>query len=406
MTMLMNVWDALRSAWQQMYPVVQQKGIQRLQRAIAQFSARSSNSQSSASRAIAKDQQSSGQQPPPPSATEVVNTSLQDDLDDVWGTPVEAVPPAPPSPQSPAGNPLPPPSSSSPEPITSSKAPLPDSAMPFSTQVAAAIADLVQAARPIIATASEKARPLLQQAVSKLETVSEKIRLLLQQASSKLAVLRPYLTPLLERVQPIWRKGIDKIRTVLPPSLHRNLSDSALTGVLAGVLLVVLLTGSTLLSPPASPSQQSPTPPAVVATKQPPPPTRQKRNSSPAIAPSPSPASRVDQAPPALDLPPAQSLIAAIQDQVAEITNQFSEGLVQSVQANFRTSQLTATVSDTWYTLTAERQDSLAAEMFHRAQELDFNSLVIIDSEKHLLSRSPIVGQTMVMLQRSRDQAF
>jgi len=51
-----------------------------------------------------------------------------------------------------------------------------------------------------------------------------------------------------------------------------------------------------------------------------------------------------------LELTPEQNLIASIENQVAEITDSYADGLIQSIQANFQGS-LTIKVGDDWYNL-------------------------------------------------------
>jgi len=41
---------------------------------------------------------------------------------------------------------------------------------------------------------------------------------------------------------------------------------------------------------------------------------------------------------PTLELTPEQNLIASIENQVAEITDRYADGLIQSIQANFQSS--------------------------------------------------------------------
>jgi hypothetical protein len=104
--------------------------------------------------------------------------------------------------------------------------------------------------------------------------------------------------------------------------------------------------------------------------------------------------------PPAPVLTPEQSLVATIQKQVAEVTSQYANGLIQSIQANFPSSRLQVKVTNGWYELSSEQQDKLATEMFGRAKELDFSKLEIADLGGNLLARSPVVGTKMVILQR------
>jgi hypothetical protein len=96
-------------------------------------------------------------------------------------------------------------------------------------------------------------------------------------------------------------------------------------------------------------------------------------------------------------------LIAQIQDQVADVSDRYVNGLIQSVQANFRSSRLTVNAGDGWYALTEMQQDKLANELRDRAQQLNFVKLDLADSEGALLARSPVVGTEMVVLRRSNS---
>jgi len=99
-------------------------------------------------------------------------------------------------------------------------------------------------------------------------------------------------------------------------------------------------------------------------------------------------------------LTPEQNLIASIQNQVAEVSDRFAEGLIKSIKANFPRSSLTISVSNEWYNLKSSQQNQLAAKMFQRSQELDFYSLEITDSRGRLIARSPVVGNEMIIFQR------
>jgi hypothetical protein len=93
-------------------------------------------------------------------------------------------------------------------------------------------------------------------------------------------------------------------------------------------------------------------------------------------------------------------LIATIENQVAEISDRFASGLIQSIQANFLTSCLNIKISDDWYTLKESQQDKLAAEILQRSQELDFTHLEITDSQNRLVARNPVIGTEMVIFKR------
>ncbi len=183
-----------------------------------------------------------------------------------------------------------------------------------------------------------------------------------------------------------WRNGtLQKIRAILPQSVNQKLSDWALTGAIAGVLVLLLWTSAGLISrKPAEvaviPAPAIPAPPELTAP----------------TSPEPVP---IEPVPPPV-LTPEQELIASIEKQVAEITQQYGDGLVKSLQANFQASRLAVNVSDGWYNLTPSQQDSLADQILHRSQELDFSKLEITDPSGKVVARNPAVGTHMVILKR------
>jgi hypothetical protein len=183
-----------------------------------------------------------------------------------------------------------------------------------------------------------------------------------------------------------WRNAtLQKIRAILPQSVSSKLSDWALIGAIGGVLVLLLWTSAGLISrKPAEvatiPAPAIPTPPELTAP----------------TSPEPVP---IEPVPPPV-LTPEQELIASIENQVAEITQQYGDGLVQSLQANFQATRLIVNVSDGWYNLTPSQQDSLADEILHRSEELDFSKLEITDPEGTVVARNPAVGKHMVILKR------
>ena len=98
-------------------------------------------------------------------------------------------------------------------------------------------------------------------------------------------------------------------------------------------------------------------------------------------------------------LTPEQILIAEIENQVAQISDRFASGLIKSIQANFRTSDLKVKITADWYTLEKSQQTQLLAEILQRSQELDFSHLEIIDSQDRLIARNPVVGNEIVIFQ-------
>ncbi|WP_460204370.1 hypothetical protein [Scytonema sp. NUACC21] len=243
-----------------------------------------------------------------------------------------------------------------------------------------------------------------------------------------------------------WYAIVGKIRSLLPENVSRNLSDTALTGIIAGVAVILFwATSNVFLSkptevatvppveetPPATittpaeeaplspPVEETPTPqaqetPPSIAEEVPPSqveetPTPQAQETPPSIAeevpPSqveetPVPAPESEPTPAPIILTPEQILVATIEKQVAEISDRFASGLIQSIQANFRSSSLTIKINDEWYSLKQSQQDKLAADMLQRSKDLDFTHLEIVDSQDRLVARDPVVGTEMIIFQR------
>ena len=198
------------------------------------------------------------------------------------------------------------------------------------------------------------------------------------------------LLPSFNRVQAFWDATLQKVRSLLPQAWNEKLSDWGLTGAIAGIVVVLLLTTAALL--PETPTQEAKTLPKPIKA----PPELKAPD-------KPQPVEALPQ--PAPELTPEQNLIASIQNQVAEITDQYGKGLITSIQANFPGSRLVVKVTDGWYDLKEPQQNKLADDILGRSKELDFRKLEITDVEGTLLARSPVVGSNMVILKRQQQVA-
>ncbi len=211
----------------------------------------------------------------------------------------------------------------------------------------------------------------------------------LEPAKQGLEPAKPKLTdrilPSFGRLQAFWNGTLAKVRSLLPQAWNEKLSDWALTGAIAGIVVVVLVTTAALL--PETPAQEAKAPPNTIEA----PPELKAPDEPQPVEPEPLPTP---------ELTPEQGLIAAIQKQVAEITDQYGSGLIRSIEANFLGSRLIVKVSDGWYNLDESQQNKLADEMLRRSKELDFSKLEITDIKGTLLARSPVVGPNMVILKR------
>jgi hypothetical protein len=220
----------------------------------------------------------------------------------------------------------------------------------------------------------------------------------------------------LEKVGVLWQSIVKLVRSLLPASANAKLSDPILNAGLAAILIVAI--GLTLNSFSAKPPQKvakapipaaqiSPTfddfvapgtakSPEAIAKSEPISPKFKSKLPDLAAPKKPEPVEIIPPPP----LTPEQSLIAAIQNQVAEITDRLGGGLVKSVDADFSIGLLTVKVAEDWYKLSDVEQNQLASQMWKEANSLDFSKLQIASLEGKLIARSPVVGSEMIILER------
>lgn len=223
----------------------------------------------------------------------------------------------------------------------------------------------------------------------------------------------------LQQLESRWSRFLLKTRAFIPSNLSTKLSDTALTGIIAGIAVVLIWTTTNIFTskpteiatlppveevPTPTPTPTITTPPEAIPPEQPPAKEITPEPEAPTPPPEPEPEPEPTPTPtPVIQLTPEQILIAAIEKQLAEIGNggdAIASSIVKSIQANFRTSSLTVKINDDWYTLKESEQNQIASQILQRSQELDFSHLEIVDSQDKLIARNPVIGNEMIILQR------
>ncbi len=271
----------------------------------------------------------------------------------------------------------------------------------------------LQAQKPIAPTASNSATtppPAVAAAVNSVPPPKAGVKF------DKKPVSKPAGGSFLAKVGVLWQSIVRLVRSLLPASANAKLSDPILNASLAAILIVAI--GLTVNSFSAKPPQKvakvpipaaqlSPTfddfvapgtakSPDAIANSQPTPAKFKSKLPDLAAPKKPEPVEIIPPPP----LTPEQSLIAAIQTQVADITNRLGGGLVKSVDADFSIGLLTVKVAEDWYKLSDVEQNQLASQMWKEANSLDFSKLQIANLEGKLIARSPVVGSEMIILER------
>ena len=106
---------------------------------------------------------------------------------------------------------------------------------------------------------------------------------------------------------------------------------------------------------------------------------------------------------PKLSFTPEQTLIAALQSKVANLTQDYPSEAIASVRVDIPQSSLAVQVTDSWYELSESEQTKLANEMLRRSRQLDFTKLELKDSEGTLVARNPVIGEKIIILQNSKE---
>ncbi|HIK44390.1 MAG TPA: hypothetical protein IGR64_05820 [Leptolyngbyaceae cyanobacterium M65_K2018_010] len=195
----------------------------------------------------------------------------------------------------------------------------------------------------------------------------------------------------------VWRRLVRWVRSLLPPNLQRQLSEDGLTLILIGLLILSLVVWNPLGRRRAEPAAQlEPAPPAKEVVG---PEATGEWADSPTLA-QPSASETVAIA--ATEPSPEANLIAEIQAQVSQMSRAYTAGLIQSVAVNLPEHSITVNLDETWYGLVSAQQDRVAQEIYERTRHLGFQTLRLSDPEANVVARNPVVGATMVILQRHR----
>jgi hypothetical protein len=79
-----------------------------------------------------------------------------------------------------------------------------------------------------------------------------------------------------------------------------------------------------------------------------------------------------------------------------------TSGAIDAIQADFTRNQLSVILTGDWYRLSNQGQADLADQLLERATDLEFADLELRSPAGDLLARSPVVGNTMIILQREK----
>ena len=181
-----------------------------------------------------------------------------------------------------------------------------------------------------------------------------------------------------DRAIGFWAASLQQFRRLLPAPM-RQLSDAILTAIVVMLVTVGIWFVDGFFVPGVDPSVAIP--PATPVVTQP--------NFSPAVAASAG--------------SPEQAFIEAIQTQLSEITSQYPDDIIQTLQVDIARDRLVVQLNPIWYLISDDRQDRVTDKMWLQAKATHFTKLEIQDANGVSIARSPVVGQHMIILQRRQS---
>lgn len=210
-----------------------------------------------------------------------------------------------------------------------------------------------------------------------------------------------WIQPVWQKFRRLWQRLMAGVRNRIPAAAQ--LSDTVLSAILVGVLVLLLVLLNGVRQPSVASSSPSPEPRNTDL------PAASPIDRSPDLTPmvdettEPVPSSVPQSPPDASSLEPGYGdRIAKIQTQMIDSSILNAQRVVDSVQADFTQNELTLVLNGDWYRLSDYDQTQLAQALMQQSQGLAFSNLEFVSSTGELLARSPVVGTDMVILQRER----
>ena len=183
---------------------------------------------------------------------------------------------------------------------------------------------------------------------------------------------------LMDRSIGFWHDTLQQFRRFLPAPI-RQLSDAILTAIAITIVTVGIWFVDGFFIPRIEPS----------VAKTPSTPIAAQPYSKPAID--------------TTSTNPEQAFIEAIETQLSDITSQYPDDLIQTLNVDIARDRLVVRLAPIWYTLDDEQQNRLTDRMWLQAQANHFSKLEIQDSQGVSIARSPVVGKHPIILQRRQS---
>jgi hypothetical protein len=189
----------------------------------------------------------------------------------------------------------------------------------------------------------------------------------------------------LEKAIGFWSALLQQFRRVLPAPI-RQLSDAILTAIVVMLITVSIWIIDGLSVPSAKPSiATAPSTPAIVQTD-----PAALSTATPTIASAPK-------------ISPEQAFVEAIQSQLSDVTSQYPDDIIQTLNVDVARDLAIVRLNPVWYLIGDDRQNSVTDRMWLQARANHFGKLELQDANGTPIARSPVVGKHMIILQRRQS---
>jgi hypothetical protein len=193
-----------------------------------------------------------------------------------------------------------------------------------------------------------------------------------------------------------WTRALAQFRRFLPAPI-RQLSDAILIAIVVAIVTVGIWFVDGFFVPSKAKAPVVATTPAIPAVT----PNQNPGEVPPIIDPLGSANTPTAIASPQID--PDRAFVAAIQNQLSEITSQYPDEIVKSIGIDLPRDRLIVRLDPLWYTIDEQQQNSLTDRMWLQAQANHFTKLEIQDNQGVSIARSPVVGKHPIILQRRQS---
>ncbi|MDR5638871.1 hypothetical protein RHJ63_06545 [Thermosynechococcus sp. JY1334] len=245
---------------------------------------------------------------------------------------------------------------------------------------------------------------LLREAIAMLQGINNLLSKATEQlkgVATQRAIAPEQLTPersWVSRGAALWWQGMGWVQQRLPNHLQERYNRATLTGIAIALLLILLWLNplSWFQSPPRPTVKATQRPQPSVLVQPRPAPTPMAATPAPTPQPTPTPT----PSPGAIAPSTFVSDSLTVRQQLLALCDRYSNALDPTLTLTPSEQRLELMLANSWYDLSPTKQDQLAQNLWQTAHDLGYQTVIVVDTEGHLLVRDPVVGDNAIVVRR------